>query len=650
MGIINIGTSSLWANEYALSIASQNLANADTPDYTRREVDFRELPINQGVRVADVRRVVDETANAAARETTSNFEESGAFLQQLRQLGPLFDDRAISIGKYITDSLSALEKMNTNAGSTQDRGLFLGSLSAVASRFQSVNTAMNDMRGQVNQCMQTITSDANSLLDELALLNTRIASASKCDVADLLDKRDGVAYRLSKYVDIIAQEDSAGMLNVTLSNGLPLVTDTSVQHLATQPNASNPDILTVAVQNSAGQTSPIDQFINSGQLAGLLNFQHQALDPAQQGIGRLALVFSQAFNSQNQLGMDLNGNLGTDIFNDINSSSAISSRAIANLNNTGSAGITVNIGTSTTSLGQLQVSDYNLTIGAANAYTLTRSSDGAVVGTGTITGTFPQAITADGFTINLNSGTFNSGDQYVISPTRNAANNIGLVSNDPTKLALAWPVAASVGSLSPGSTGTIAVTAVTDTTNAAFSIPKALNPPLQIQFTSPTTYNLVNASTSAVIESGIPYTAGANVFPTPGSYNPGYQVQVSGTPAKGDVYNITYNDNAGGNDNGLQMAGLYQQQIVQGNTLNFTEAYGFTTSATAILTNSAQDDYKSTQSLRNQAEKRRDSISGVSTQQEVMNLARYQQAYEASAQILQTARTVMDTVLSIARR
>lgn len=646
--LIDIGINSLMANQFALTIASQNIANANLPSYTRRVVDFKENPFNQGVSVSDVRRIVDNTALENLQNANTNFAQASQYLSQLQHLGTLFDDNTSGIGKYITDSISTLEKLNGNAASPQNRGFYLSSLAALANRFQNIDGQLSQQIQETNRSLQINVDHVNNLLNSIATVNNELSNPATGNVPALQDQRNGLVQELSQYLNFTTQTNSSGLMSINLSNGFSLVTGGNVIPLTTIPDPNNSTNSLVAIKPPVGNPSPIMDLLQGGQLAGLIKYQQQALVPTQQGLGRLALAFADEFNKQNKLGIDLNGNLGGNIFNDINSVVVATNRIIANTNNTGTGNFTVDI----TDTSKLQVSDYKLTLGAANSYVLTRLSDNKEVGSGTIGSPLPQTISVDGFRLNLNTGsTLNAGDQYLISPTRGAANNFGLANMDPSKLALAWPVMASVGSQPPGSLGEIKVTDVTDTTTSAFSVPKQLTPPLQIRFLTSTTYEIVNMDTSTVMQTNIPYVSGGKVFPTPAptSYDPGYQITISNNVLAGATFNIGYNTNQGANDNGLAMAKLYDKKVVNDSTLTFGQAYGNTASRLAILTNQTKAGYDAMRVVYDQARETNDRISGVSLQEETMDIARYQQAYQASAQILETAKAVLQAVLSIAR-
>jgi flagellar hook-associated protein 1 FlgK len=323
-------------------------------------------------------------------------------------------------------------------------------------------------------------------------------------------------------------------------------------------------------------------------------------------------------------------------------------RSIPYLSNTGSGPISVAV----TGMQQLTSSDYKFVMGSSNSYTLTRKSDNTVVSSGTLSSTFPQTISADGFSMTLSSGTYLAGDQYTISPTANGISNFRVAITDPNKLALAFPVTANANTNNKG-TGTASVTSISNIKNSVFSQSGALNPPLSIQFASLSgnlVYNIVNATTGAVIEANIPYnaTTGAKVFPTPGGYDPGYCVQLSGSINAGDSFNLVFNSQyATDNRNGLAMAGLYSQQILQNGSLTFTQAYDSLSLYVSEKTNSATQQNHEAKAIKDDADQKRDQISGVSVEEETMNLGEYQQVYQASAQVLQVARTMFDSIMRI---
>ncbi len=649
--IMHIGISALAAYQAALTQSSQNIANADTPFYSRRQVDFVESPFNSGVSIGDVRRVFDDTANVYVQTSNSSFSNWNVYLTQLSNFEPLFDDDTNSVGTFINNSLAALREIQSSF-SPSNRSLYMDSLTSLAQQFQNVNSEINQELQNVNSTLQTEVGQVNNLINAISSVNDQIASVNGATQPELLDQREALLQQLSTYIDFNRIEESNNTIDIALSNGLSLLTSNPPLNFTTITDPANANNLIIGVQ-SGSQTFNVTNLIQNGEIAGWINYRQNGLISAQIGLGRLALVMSQSINAQNKLGVDANGNLGVNIFADINSASMQSQRVIANANNTGTSNMSVMVN----NVNQILPNDYQLSFGGGNTYVLTRLSQNGntIVSSGTLSA-LPTTIDADGFTLNIPAGsTFNNGDLYSISPTRNASSNMTLAITDPSQLALGWPVVTSTGIKNPGSDGAISVTKIVDTTNSAFSTPHQLNPPIKVQFSvsgGVTTYSLYDASTNALIEGPLNYTTGANIFS--GTYNPGYQVAITGNNIQdGDTFNIQYNSNVtSDNRNAVAMANLYEAGTVQGaNNLlvNFRAGYDLVSSDVSVKTNNAQSQYNTSYEVYNQATIRRNLISGVDLTEETMNLAQYETNYQASAQVLQTAKTIFDAIISLSR-
>lgn len=647
-GILNIGMNSLLAYQLALTTTAQNIANVDTKFYSRRQVNFSEVLMNGGVQVADVRRIFDEAASQNVQVATSKLANMDVYLQQLQHVESILSDNpgsSNSIKKFINDSLKALAQLNTNPADSDSRNNFLKTLGNLSNRFKDINGQIQLQLQNVNQSLTSNVAKVNTITKQIAALNELISNSGEGEISGLLDQRLASQQELAELIDFSTQTDSQGQINIYVGNGLSLVSGSRSYDMDMVTDPANPTNLMIVIPH-VGPNVSVNNFITEGSIAGLLATRTQGLEQAQRALGQLSLALSDQFNRQNKLGADYNGNLGGNIFNDINSSSAINNRVLANLNNTSSALMSVVIDDTT----QITADNYLLDIDAPNHYVLTRlsNSGNVVVSSGAIS-SFPQTISVDGFSLNINSGTVTQGDLYTISPTRLATSNMSLVFADPKLLALAIPVVAEKNILNTGN-GNISVTQVVDTTNAAFSTPNQLNPPILVRFTSDTTYELVNANDNSIIETGLTYTPPkSDIFPTPGSYDPGYRIALEGQIKAGDTFNIKYNATPSGDaGNGKLMEELYQAKTVAG--LTFGEGYHALANSISIETNSAQTGYESGKLLLSQALIRYDGYSGVSFENEVVNLASYQQAYQASAQILDTARSLFDTIIMLVQR
>jgi flagellar hook-associated protein 1 FlgK len=337
------------------------------------------------------------------------------------------------------------------------------------------------------------------------------------------------------------------------------------------------------------------------------------VDPTLNQIGQIATAFASSANAQQNQGMDLNGQLGANLF------SIGSPQAIASSNNTGTASASVGI----SNVGALTSNDYVLSY-TGGAYSLTNAATGAAVPF-TGTGSSASPITADGLSITL-SGAPANGDQFLIQPTVAAAGSIGVALTNPSQIAAAGAVQTSAGDTNTGS-ATISSGTVVDATN-----PNLLAT-TTIQFTSPTTYSINGAGSYA-------YTSGSNI-----TLN-GWQVQISGTPAAGD--NFTVQSNAGGtgdNRNALASAAEQTLGVLSNGTVSINGATSALVTSVGSLAQQVNTAQTAQTAVNTQATANVQSISGVDLNEEAANLVQLQQAYQASAQAFQIGNSTFTTFM-----
>jgi flagellar hook-associated protein 1 FlgK len=643
--IFSIGLSGIRASQNGLSVTGNNIANAQDVNYTRREVIFSEGAaslLGGGVEIQDVRRIFDQGAQSNLLSAIQKFSLSEEQLQQLQLLEQRVNPEGSGLGEIINQVFTSLQQVNSDPGSIQTRQLLMDKIQVMVDRFNDVSQQISDNFDQLNTQLDNIAQKVNEIASRIADLNVGLSKPDDGSHNALLDERDKLLRELSQYMSFNTFIEGNGVMNISVGSGTPLVLGTRASTLTTVRNAENPLVNDVVIQ-SGSTTANMTSFINQGQMGGIINYRENILQTTQNALNRLALAVADSYNTQNQLGMDLNNNLGGNIFKDINSASVTGGRVLPNSNNTGTGALNVTID----NVSQLTTSEYRLTFSSPSNYSLIRNSDNTTVASGAL-GALPDTISADGFTINVTAGALAAGDLFLISPTRNAASNIGLEISSPAQLALASPVKAESSTANIGD-ASIALTSVTDTSNAIFATPGQLTPPLRVEFLSTTTYQIVNATTSATIEGPIAYNPNASnsVFPTPLTYDPGFRVNISGNAQAGDTFNITYNNNAvGDNRNGLLFSQIHENPILES---NFTLSEGFNklVNDVALKVNSSQVAFDASEAVKQQAEAVRDSISGVSLEEEAVNLVRFEKAFQANAEVLATANRMFDTLLAL---
>ena len=622
--VFGISVSALQAFQNAINVTSNNVANASTPGYDRETVNLTEaIPqsngtatVGAGVVVAGISRAYSQAAANQLNTSQSSLGQLNALQNYSTQIDNLFGTTVGGLSTTLQSFYSAFSDVANDPTSTASRQALLGQAQNVANSFQNASGDLNSLNTDVNSRITADVQQINSIASAISTLNQQIvvatAQGGNQPPNELLDQRDQLVSNLSQLVGVSTTADADGSLNVFVGNGQPLVLQGQTTPLTTVQNQFNASQLEIGTS----QGSQISSDITSGDLGGLLAARTQVINPALNQLGQIATALSQTVNSQQGDGLDLSGNLGANIF------SVGTPVATASSKNTDA--VTATLSVNPNGLGALTADNYLLTF-KAGAPTLTDTTTGVSV-TPAGAGTVASPYTANGVSIVL-SGVPAAGDQFLIQPTATAAASLETVLTDPSKIAAAGAVVTAAAGTNTGA-ATISSGTVLNSAN-----PNLLQP-VTIQFTTPPTTYSVNGGP------GVAYVNGGNIDVN------GWQVQISGTPANGDVFTVS--SNAGGtgdNRNALAAANLQNVGVLQNGTTNITA--GVSALITGIGSQAQQINTAQTAqaAVNSQAQSSVQSITGVNLDEEAASLLQWQQAYQAAAQALTIGNTLFTTLI-----
>lgn len=427
--------SGLNAAQMGMTTTEHNIANATTPGYTRQQVVTSSRAgqqtgagfIGQGVDVANVRRIYDQFLNAQVLQEQNQASYLTAYHSAMKQIDNLVADPNAGASPAIQSFFDAVNGVANNPESIPARQTFLASAQFAVNRFQAIDQRLTDIAngitGQISGSVTTI----NTYAQQIATLNGNIKRSAAANALqqpnDLIDQRDQVIAKLNQEIKTSVLQQGDGTVNVFIGNGQSLVVDEQAMRLQVVQSASDPAKVDVAYVNN-GRLATLQQGnLQGGNLGAYLAFRDQSLEPARNALGRVALGLAASMNQQNRMGQDLNGAAGGDLFN------TISARVDKNANNNAASGLpTVTI----TDVAGLTTSDYQLRFNGSS-YTLTRLSDNVTTNYASL----PQSV--DGMTIAAPASVA-AGDIFLIRPAANAARDIQLATNDPSKIASALPL------------------------------------------------------------------------------------------------------------------------------------------------------------------------------------------------------------------
>lgn len=670
--LINIGVTGLTASQTALSTTGNNITNANTPGYSRQRVNLEALPeqytgsgyIGAGVQVQGVSRVVEQFLIGQLRTNTANYNEADTLATQFERLDSLLADSSTGVAPALQNLFDSVQQASQDPTSVAVRQVVLSTAGSLTQRFSSLYGQLQDQKDNVSQQLTALTGQVSSLAQSIAKLNQDIsdrAFSPGVQPNELLDNRDELLRQLSELVDVQVVDQHNGMLNIFVGSGQPLVVGNQANLLKTGAAIDDPSRTEVFFSNGIGSQA-VGSLLTGGKIGGLIKYRDTNLANALNLLGRVALSFADSMNNQQKLGLDLNGNFGRSLFTDINSAAAQVTRVTPSGNNAPPADRV--LGVFIDNAANLTDSDYKLTFSSATAYTLTRTSDGVAVASGALVGSAGTVNTTDGFRIDITSGSYTAGDSFLIQPTRQGARDIAVALQRPEELAFAQPISTDATLSNRGggtiSGGTVLSVYQSDgvTLQPTFATSNTLSPPLLVRFNSPaTTYDILNnsipgAPVAIAGLSGLAFTAGQTNTVTindPVTGDPVYSFALAGNPAAGDQFTIKFNLNGSSdNRNALALAGLKLAKTIGGN-LTYSDAYGQLVSSVGARTAELKINRDAADTLVAQAQTSRDSVSGVNLDEEAANLVRFEQAYNASAQVISIARSIFDTLLATFR-
>jgi flagellar hook-associated protein 1 FlgK len=631
-GLLSIGSSALDAAYTALRTTGNNIANVNTPGYSREVTSFTPQIqtvdgsnyIGTGVQVADVSRVYSDFLAQQTNLAQSQSSGADTTATLTNQINSLFSDTTTGLGSAIDSFFTQLQTLSTQPGTAAARQTVLSSAQQMSGTFNDVQGQLQLMsQGADAQIGQQI-STVNTTVSQIASLNHQIALASASGAApnSLLDTRNQDILTLNQAIGVTTSTQSDGSINVYLASGQPLVVGSKNFTMAMGADPQNPEGIVVGtLTGGTGSTIAALDPSNTGggAIGALLQFRSQTLPSIEDQVGRLAVTLSSQFNAIQAQGTDATGAAGSAFF----STPAIT--VLAASANTDASSVTLNA--SYSDVTQLQASDYKLSVLGGGKYSLTRLSDN----TTTTLNALPATV--DGMTLNF-SATPATGDVFSIQPVRNGAANMQVAITQGSQIAAASPVQATLGAANAGSLaiGNLALQPLPANPNANLQTPVTFN------FTSPTQYT---TTSGGVTSSAQTYTAGQAI-----NIN-GWSLTLNGTPASGDTVSVAPGAvGSADNRNALLMTQLQGQAIVSGSTLD--AAYSGVVANVGAVAATALTDQSSKAAILANATTAQSSVSGVNLDEEASKLMQFQQQYQAAAKLIQTATNVFDAILAVA--
>ena len=681
MSLLNVGSRALLANQAAIQTAGNNIANVNTTGYSRQNVVLATMPgqltgggyIGKGVDIQTVLRnhsdLLTRQANAAAATDAGD----SARLERLKQLQDVFSGGAAGLGSAINDMMNAFSDVVSSPTDLTARGVVLTRIDETARRMRDGAGRIEEIELAVAEQLKGAVNVVNNLARDLAQVNQEIVRARGNGQApnDLLDRRDQLTREINKYVQTTQVAADDGSVSVFVGASQPLVLGGTAASLAIGDpqdfgsGSGQKKLLFIPANATAAQAIEMnDSMLGGGQIAGLLRFQNGDLAEGRNLLGRMAVAISEALNSQNKLGLTLDGKAGENLFKPITLANAVPGNK-----NTSGAKMGVEVADAT----KLQASSYSFIFTGADSGTVTRQADGKVF-TFANMGELNALMLGQGLKLTdgaappATPGAFAGAtdkDQFLLTPLQGVASQMQSVQSSPRQLAAANPVNAKMGAANDGSLQLVSLKATGKTwdlalgqvvSTGALTLPTGAGVTLTFNTTAAgTTFTLAgNTAPHPIDMSATPpkEMTGPDYEYIPGKRISidGWEITLQGSPKTGDTvtvgnaadpqYGDFYQRDAG---NASALMALRDAQLFDGATL--ADGFAGAMAQVGTRTQSAQFAATLSSTISANLERERAAVSGVNLDEEAARLIQYQQAYQASAKMIQIAQNIFDNLI-----
>jgi flagellar hook-associated protein 1 FlgK len=411
MSLYSLSLSGLNTAQTGLEVTSHNIDNSATQGYDRQVALQQTIGaratgsgyIGMGVEVTTIQRQYDSFLSSQLMNSQSVAAQYNTQYTQLSQIDSLLATSTTStsatltsgIQPALTDFFSSLNAAASNPSNAANRQDMVGKTSSLVAQINLVNQQMQTQRQGINTQLGTMVTQINSALDTINQLNQQISmaygQAGGQPPNDLLDERDQAISDLGQLVGIQTYTQSnTNTISISLAGGQPLLSGTTEYKLTAATSASDPTAtaLYYSIPGPNGTQTQVelqDSQVTGGSVGGLLAFRQQ-LNTIQDQLGQFAVGLAMTMNGQQEQGLDLNGNPGSNIF------SLGSSNIVAGANS-GTASLSM-----TAQSGQYTIS-YD-----GSAYSVTDPSGNAVTVATSVNGSGQTVLNFNGFSVTVAGG------------------------------------------------------------------------------------------------------------------------------------------------------------------------------------------------------------------------------------------------------
>jgi flagellar hook-associated protein 1 FlgK len=349
-GLMNIAQSSLYAQQKAINVTGNNIANVNTPGYTRQRLNLVQsrpsLSGNQllGTGVTSekgIQRFYDQFLSGQLNTQNEGLGRWEAQQDALQKVELLFDEvSGFGLGNAMSQYWNAWQDVANHPAGVVERTSLVSAGQYMAETFNQIGDGLSTLQEEIDLHVDNIVDTINTTAQQIAALNHKITlqEVDGHNANTLRDERDQLVFNLSKMIDVQSFEDGDGNISISIGSGRPLVEGTSTWTLST---ADSSGVQNVLWQDSSGSTVDITSDIDSGELKGWIESRDVMLADYTTRLDTLAATVISEVNALHSAGttLDSSTTTGVDFFSGSSAGTiAVNTNIVANTDLIAAAG------------------------------------------------------------------------------------------------------------------------------------------------------------------------------------------------------------------------------------------------------------------------------------------------------------------------
>lgn len=315
-GTLSIALSALAVSQTEMATTGNNVANANTPGYSREVADtaagapiaIASTTIGTGVVLQKIESLRDPILEIQLNQATQQNSQLNTALGQLQTLQGQFAGVSSGIGADISNFFNSLQQLSPDPSNLELRQTVLTAAGNLATDFNQNANSLETQRSNIDLNVVQSVSNINTLTAQIADVNQQIRTLQNVgqSATSLVDTQTTLIRNLSGLIGVSVIPTDQG-ISLALANGTQLVSGTQSFALSTQIGSDG-------VQHIFSGAEDITGSVSGGSLAGLIQTRDQEIPSVQAKLDQLASGLAKNLNTANAAGFDLNGTAGGNLF------------------------------------------------------------------------------------------------------------------------------------------------------------------------------------------------------------------------------------------------------------------------------------------------------------------------------------------------